>query len=695
MLHSALKKYFGFEQFHKGQEAVIQDVMAGRPTVAIMPTGAGKSLCYQLPALLLDGITVVVSPLIALMKDQVDSLRARGIPAESINSSQSPEARQETLQNLMSGQCRIIYIAPERFRQNSFIHTLQRQKIALFAVDEAHCISRWGHDFRPDYVRLGEVLERLKPPQILACTATATPDVREDIHRVLGLNAPSVHVAGFLRSNLFLETQHCSGDRDRWRRVLSFLSSEIARQGALILYASTRKRVEHFADLCAGELGDRMVVRYHGGMQESARTESQERFMSGQARVAVATNAFGMGVDRADVRAVLHLDLPRTVEGYYQEVGRAGRDGEPAHCLLLYNPNDSRIHEFLIDLSHPSREAFKAVWSMLHKVPSDLRVKTDLLDAQVRMLDLRCSTDAILRQLQRLDLIRYEGERLISVPAGAPEALQELGIPFEEIERHRGYELQKLRLMRRFIHHSSCRHAFILDYFGEEMEGSCPGCDRCGGSREGGLGVESGEPSPEEALIIRKALAGVARAEGRFGLKKVAAMLFGSRAKTLTRTSLIHLSTHGILKELGRERCEELLLLLIDRGLCRVIGDDYPLIQITAEGWELMQGRSLGSFKLPPNFNPKSKESSPRGEIDHSELDENLEAWLRHFRLEQARIRGVPAFQIFPNSVLQILASRPPSTERQFLLVKGLGRTRWSQFGQALLDGLQKRSAHP
>lgn len=708
-LSAALQRHFGFGTFQIGQRAVIEDVLSGRPTMAVMPTGAGKSLCYQLPALLLGGVTVVVSPLIALMKDQVDGLRARGVDADFVNSSQSDSEQRAALDRMKAGQTRLMYVAPERFRSGAFRRALREVPLSLFAVDEAHCISRWGHDFRPDYTRLGEVVDELRPARLLACTATATSEVRTDILRALHCESAATHIAGFLRENLFLEARLCQGDRDRDKRVARFLASEVAREGSIIIYASTRKRVERYAEVVAAAVGPKQVVAYHGGMSDSERTQSQDRFMSGRARVAVATNAFGMGVDRGDVRAVIHVDLPRTVEGYYQEVGRAGRDRKPAHCLLLYNPTDTRVHEFLIDQSHPAPEAFAAIWRALRGAHPELGITAPVIEANMRDAGFDGMVEPVLRQLARIDAVQNDGFGNLRATPGAPADPNELGIDFDRIAEHREHEYDKLGLMRRFIHNPGCRHAYVLDYFGEGLHAACPGCDRCAGDGLGGVpGIELGDPSPEEALIIRKALAGAARAEGRFGLRKVAGMLAGQATKS-TDEAVSRLSTFGVLRPLTADKCAELLQILVDQRLCEITTGRYPLLRISADGWEVMQGRKGAGFKPPAHLVPgalparrakmlregqhtlasrgaKASATAPSTRVASTpgvEAAEDAEAvsLLRAFRQRLAHERSKPAFVIFSDRTLHALANMRPRDEGEFLAVPGLGPGKWADFG--------------
>lgn len=699
---AALKTHFGFDDFQPGQDAVIADVLEGRPTVAVMPTGAGKSLCYQLPALLLDGVTIIVSPLIALMKDQVDALQARGITATYVNSSQSPGEQRAVLDAIANGLVKLVYVAPERFRHNAFLRALDATTIALFAVDEAHCISRWGHDFRPDYTRLGDVIKRLCPPRILACTATATPEVRADMLDVLGLVDPQVHIAGFLRSNLYLEARMVANEKDRERRLIAFLKDERVGDGAIIVYASTRKRVDKYAVACWRALGNGAVVAYHGGMSDRDRNASQEAFMTGGARIAVATNAFGMGVDRSDVRAVVHIDLPRTVEGYYQQVGRAGRDGLPSRCLMLFNNVDTRVHEFLIDKSHPTPGAMAAVWQLMTAFGPEQSVPLHDLEYRFKGTAHQGMEEAALRQLGRVDAVWFDGEGY-RMTAGAPTDVTQLGIDAETIGRHREHEVSKLRRMQALMHTPDCRHAFILDYFGEQRVFDCPGCDRCANEESiGGIpGLQMGAPTEEESLVIRKALAGVARAEGRYGLKKVAGMLAGSTAKSVRDSGLPNLSTYGVLKSLGTDACAELLQICLDQGLCRTTGSRYPLLEISDAGWEVMQDRRAASFRPPGHVMAGStamkrvkrmrsggSASAPKPAAHLPDADPTAVDALRDLRTRLASDGKVPPYVVLHDSALFALAARRPQTEAEFVAIKGLGPAKWSKYGAEIVQAL-------
>ena len=345
-----LKDYFGYDSFRKGQQEVIQNVLNGQDTLCVMPTGGGKSLCYQVPALALDGTTIVISPLISLMKDQVDLLRANGIQAAFINSSLTSSEIDKTMMNVRNGEVKLLYIAPERLEMDSFCMALSQLNVPLIAIDEAHCISQWGHDFRPSYRAISKVLKLWKTkPTIIALTATATPTVSEDICQVLHIESEDTFITGFARDNL---TFKVLAGENREKFIKNYLENNKNESG--IIYAATRKAVDSLYELLL-KFGI-SVAKYHAGMSEAERNEEQNRFLADQAQLMIATNAFGMGINKTNVRYVIHYQMPRNMESYYQEAGRAGRDGLPSECILLYSPSDEQTQRFLIDQSRdPSR----------------------------------------------------------------------------------------------------------------------------------------------------------------------------------------------------------------------------------------------------------------------------------------------------------------------------------------------------
>lgn len=356
----ALNRYFGYENFRQGQDEIIDSVLSGGDTLVVMPTGGGKSLCYQIPSLLLDGVTIVVSPLIALMKDQVDALVERGIGATTINSTLDFKEAQQRLTNLRYGKYRLLYVAPERFESQRFLDMMEGIDVSLFAVDEAHCVSEWGHDFRPSYLRLSEAIEKVGRPPVVALTATATPYVQEDIIEQLGLRKLRRFVRGFDRPNLSWGVVEPKEKNPVLRQMIA---EDLEQQGVSIVYCGTRKRVEEIGTSLHAE--GMPVTIYHAGLRDEDRRQAQEAFIAGRARVIVATNAFGMGIDKPDVRGVYHVDMPGSIESYYQEGGRAGRDGKPSRCVLLWSYRDRSLQEFFIRSSYPEREVIESIYNAL------------------------------------------------------------------------------------------------------------------------------------------------------------------------------------------------------------------------------------------------------------------------------------------------------------------------------------------
>ncbi len=362
-----MERVFGFREFRPGQEEILESVVEGSDTLVLMPTGGGKSLCYQVPAFIRPGITIVISPLIALMKDQVDSLRVLDLPVDAVHSLMGHKEQEETLNMIAQGKLRLVYASPERLRNQRFMEALKKNTISMVAVDEAHCISQWGHDFRPDYLRISQAIHNLGRPQIIALTATATEKVRADIVQHLNLSAPRIFVTGFDRRNLYWEVTLCANEKEK-TAVMGERLTDLS--GAAIVYTGTRKGVEntvkklHKANLRA--------EGYHAGMDEVERIRVQEDFMEGRTNLVVATNAFGMGIDRSDIRMVIHHTFPGSIEAYYQEGGRAGRDDDPATCLLLYAPSDRMLQEFFINSRYPPRETVFQIYNHLRQRPEDL-----------------------------------------------------------------------------------------------------------------------------------------------------------------------------------------------------------------------------------------------------------------------------------------------------------------------------------
>jgi ATP-dependent DNA helicase RecQ len=628
-LDAFLRERFGLPAFRPWQREAIDALLDGPGRVLVVaPTGGGKSLTYQVPGAILEGVTLVLSPLVALMEDQVRALEARGIPATFIASTLDPELRRHRESWMVRGKYKLVYAAPERLASDAFVETLARSNVALVAVDEAHCIAQWGHDFRPDYLRIGALLERLKPPRVLACTATATPAVRREILAQLHLGDACREVLrGFARPNLHLAARSIEGVNEARSDVFEALGSALGQartpNGAAIVYAATRKQTEQWAETLRGKGWN--AASYHAGMDAADRTDVANRFADRTLDVVVATNAFGMGIDRADIRAVIHVQPPSSIEAYYQEVGRAGRDGAEAWGLLL------------------------------------------------------CSgADIALRR------------RLVTTGSGGEPAPRELA--------ERGWSL--FRELLRYLDARSCRHDFILRYFGDEQEllGGCGHCDICVAIDE--REVDSlGEAEREEAArTVRMALSAVARARQRAGLVAVAEMLRGIDGERTRRFGFTELSTFGLLRERSHPWVMDLLRAMLTAGWIDLTPTEHPVPLLTSAGAEVMRAQGPVRLALPVDreVRARKKEKGPSGGKAPSNAADALDATsrerfdrLRAHRAQIAKTKGVPAYVVALDRTLVEMATRPPRSPAELLGIFGMGPSRVEQYGDGFLQVLR------
>jgi ATP-dependent DNA helicase RecQ len=475
-LESALRRLFGFEHFLPGQEEVVTRVMEGHDTLAILATGAGKSLCYQLPAFLFEGTTIVVSPLIALMKDQLDLLAERGFRNNvALNSTLSEDQEAAALERIGRGSVKVVFVTPEKLEDEAFQSILRSISIPLFVVDEAHCISQWGHDFRPAYLALGQVIAALGHPPVLALTATATPAVREDIVIQLGIPDTKTIVKGFDRPNLCYEVVRAESEAAKLRNLKDLFLRGL--EGTGIIYTATIKNALEVQRFLDEQLNLRAAV-YHSKLQKHDRILAHELFMAEAIRAVVATNAFGLGIDKPNIRFVIHYDLPGSVEAYTQEAGRAGRDGKPSRCILLYRMSDTRVQNYFLTGKYPDIEDVQKIFGTLEYFGSQAD--------GVSLADLRKISQLPLTKLKVvLALLKKAG--FIEMRARArygltDEALKnrDLVLNLTNYETKKTYDQSKLAMMLQYAETRGCRRKFILNYFGEDYNtGACGECDNC------------------------------------------------------------------------------------------------------------------------------------------------------------------------------------------------------------------------
>ena len=586
----ALKKYFGYDSFRPLQAEIIQAVYDGTDTLVLMPTGGGKSLCFQLPAVTLPGITLVLSPLIALMKDQVEGLRANGVPASFMNSSLPSGELHLVEEQALKGELKLLYVSPEKLVSQSFQPLLKRLQISLIAIDEAHCISAWGHDFRPEYTQLRFLKDQFPHVPLIALTATADKLTRKDIADQLQLHAPRLFVASFDRPNLSLQVRP---GQDRYGQIIQFLHPRKGQSG--IIYCLSRRSCEELATkLCRD--GHR-AAPYHAELPARHRSQAQEDFINDRTPIICATIAFGMGIDKSNVRFIIHYNLPRNLEGYYQEIGRAGRDGLPADTLLFFSYGDVTTYRQMIE----------------------------------------------------------EGE--------ASEAQKAL-------------KISKLERMYQFAEAPVCRRVTVLNYFGETYEGQCGNCDVCDNPPQ----VFDG------ATTTQKALSAILRCGEKVGMQMLVDVLRGSGRREILEQGFHTIKTYGAGKEYSFDDWMFLLSQMLHFGLIEMAYDDRARLRVTEAGRAVLFENKPVRLALPVKMKKQDK-SSPVPQAAQAQRDGLLKR-LHEVRRSLSQSRGVPPYLIFSDATLEMMADRRPVTDRELLLISGVGERKLQLFGDAFLGAI-------
>lgn len=630
----ALNRYFGYDSFRPGQSGIVSAILTGRDVLGVMPTGAGKSICYQIPAAILPGVAIVISPLISLMRDQVDALNDVGLPAAFINTTQTPDEQDLVFAQALSGQIKLLYVAPERLETERFRNFAVRVPISLVAVDEAHCVSQWGQDFRSSYLGIGEFIAGLPTrPTVAAFTATATERVRRDIVSILGLHTPSITVTGFDRPNLYFDVISMPRkDKASW--VASYIASHPDESG--IVYCATRKETEALAESLNSAVAElraaggadvsdigTIAVAYHGGMSADAREKAQRDFVTDRVPVVVATNAFGMGIDKSNVRFVIHHNMPESIEAYYQEAGRAGRDGEPSRCTLLWNE-------------------------------SDIVTRRRLLDSD------------------------YENERLTP----------------EEQEAVRASKRRLLDAMVGYCRTTDCLHAYMTRYFGETAGAAAKTDGKCVG---GCANCEHTFETIDVTDIARAVSRCVHDVNQHVGSGKIVKVLRGSKAQDLSYLNPESLLSFGMLDEVPEARIRDVLSQMATDGFLTIAEGRLPIVGFGPRAAETVAPEFHYDIKKIKRADARARRtpdvSTPAvGSYVPDDGDEALFQKLRALRLDIARELGKPPYIVFSDKTLRDMVRVKPITDDQFLAVNGVGESKLKQYGERFMAAIREDS---
>ena len=691
-LSDTLQTYFGYGEFRPQQEDAVQAAMEGRDVLVVMPTGAGKSLCFQLPAALSEGVTLVVSPLIALMRDQVDALNRRPefakIGCACLTSLQSPEEQYDLLRKMRQGHLKLVYVAPERFRSGAFMDALKSVKIARFVVDEAHCISEWGHDFRPDYLSLREVVETLGNPPLLAATATATKRVQQSIVANLGMRDPLVLVGGFDRPNLHFSVHRCKSDSEREDKLTRALPKLSAMGGSGLIYVATRKQCEQIFELAGDALAKvgQTAGMYHAGLDADIRNQMQREWLDGERQVLVATNAFGMGIDKPDVRFVVHCACPDSLESYYQEAGRAGRDGRKSRCVILYHFADRRTREWFIDNEAMTVGDVERAFGQIRRhadsentarLPKSWGMALDWSDMKGRLA---------LGELERADLIKrvaQTGDAIVLTlarPDFPPDARRQIAA---DLAKQRAERLRRLDEIVDYCKTPYCRRRTILDYFGDRQEPAptsfcCDNCDAppveasVSGERLPQIPMPA-QLDPTDIYSVLHGLDALRPAVGKARLNKLlrGAGQLGDKAAAPGN------SLSGLLRGSAVRIVDKFLESLFAEGLMHQGDEDaYFVCTVTAKGRAAWQDRLPVRAALPGN--PSQWQATDSGSDD-------ILTELKQWRTAQASQEKLPPYCVFSDKTLiEIARARPQSTD-DLLEVSGVGPGKLEKYGGDVL----------